>query len=214
VYKRFPVKLDSANLKMMADDLRQNYIASIGGAVLRSGNKEAGIFDWSTDIGALDATDLKKGFSVVVSRNKSSASGSSLDPLYFKLMPWVRIKSGVYEILADTTGVNLAKGAWTNKDGDFALALDALDFESGVDYRVINTFVLADGSKETWNFVYTVYAAEDMQIVTDEISSMLKADQKEFEKQLIRAAKYQGYNFKLKALGILKDAGVDIEGML
>ncbi len=214
VFRKFPIRLDSLDIKVMPGDMRENYMASIGGTVLRGRQKEADIFDWSMDLGALDARDVEKGFYLAVSRTKSSAVNLSLNPVYFKLDAGVKVKSGTYEILVDTTGVSLYKGSWTEKAGDLALMLDTIKYESGVDYRVRNVFVLEDGERAEWNFKYTIFSKEDIGIVEEEIAGLLKGDEREFAKKLLAAGKYMSYNFKLKALSLLKDAGIDIEGML
>jgi hypothetical protein len=213
VFKKFPVKLDSIDLKTIPGDMRDNYIASIGGTILRSKGPEAKIFEWSTDLGALDASDVEKGFSVVVSQTKSSAENFSLNPLYFKLKAGIKVKSGSYKIVGDTTGVFHAQGTWSEKDGDLAFSLDSLEYENGVDYRVHNLFTLADGTIAEWSFVYTIYKTEDVSYVEAEVWKMLAGMDRDFDKKILRAGRYQSYNFKLKALSILKDAGIDIEGM-
>jgi hypothetical protein len=217
VFKKFPVKLGSANLKAIPDDLKDNYIASIGGTVLRGGhNKEIiGLFDWSIqNIGALDAKEIEKGLDIIVSSTKSSKENFSLNPIYFKLEPGVEIKSATCDVVEDTTGVRHGEGKWLSKDGELLFRIDPTKYEPGVDYSVRTQFKLKDGSDAQWSLGFTIFGNEDVSYVEDEIGKALSGKERDFEKKIIRAGKYQNYNFKLKALGILKDAGIEIDGML
>jgi hypothetical protein len=217
VYKKFPVKIASTKLFGLTEENQKVLLASIGGTVLRSlpvGKPGEELFDWFTDIGVLDGKDVQKGFSLVISPDKSSRDNLSLNPLYFRLKPSVRIKSADYTIVVDTTGVLNSSGSWTLKNNDFVFSFKGFKYESGVDYRVETTFTFSDNSKTEWDFACTIYNEPDIKGVEDEAIAGLAGKESSFEKQIIRAGIFQGYNFKLKALGIMKEAGVDLDGML
>jgi len=223
VYKKFPVKIASMKFAGLSEENQKVMLSSIGGTVLRSLTVTKSIsvekpgeelFDWFMEIGVLDEKDVQKGFSIIISPDKSSKEILSLDPLYFRLNPSVRIKSADYSIVVDTTGVVASSGSWAFKNGEFGFSFKGLKYEFGVDYRVETIFTLSDDSKTEWDFIFTIYNETDIKSVEDEVQTGIAGKKNHFEKQIIRAGIYNGYNFKLKALGILRDAGVDLDGML
>lgn len=217
VFRKFPVRIESIGLKAIPEDLSENYIASIGGSVLRGADVRlhgTHVFEWYTSVGALDDADVKNGFAIVMSPTRNSKTDRSLDPLCFRLKPGITITEARYAVIVDTTGVLFAEGEWPKKDGEFVFAFRSIPSVYGVDYRVETVLTLKDGSEAEWSFVYTVYGPEDIASVEEEAHSLYAEKDRDFERKLKRAGKYQGYNFRIKALAILKSANIDIEEMM
>ena len=212
---RFPVKFDKTNFVQLSPDRQDNYIACIGGTVLTS--RSVTLFDWfMNNLGALDEKDIKNGFSVVFSKNKNSKESLILDPVYFKLKDNVNIKAVTAKLINkdENNKVEAASLVIEKKSQDWVIVLDQFEYEYAVEYAVKTTVIYMNNKQENTEFSFYVYGAEEIAYIEAEAKEMYTEDESSFQKAIIRAGRYRYYEMHLKGMNILKEAGIDIEGML
>jgi hypothetical protein len=234
VYSRFPITFQNTAFAILSDKQQENYIASIGGTVVRdraggggdkflsdngfiseeisSGDK---IFEWYMDLKVLDSREIKEGFTLVMSKDKSSLENLSLNPLYFKLCDDVEVQHISFEVMEDKTFTTVYEsGEPKKKDGDFVYLFDCFKYTCNTPYLVVATITFSDGNTDYWEFSYTIAGMETINRIEEEASRKCSGDESDFEKMLIRAHMYREYDMELTYLRILKDCNLDIEHLM
>jgi len=215
IYTRFPVKFDKTNFNQLSPDQQDNYIACIGGTILTS--RSVTLFNWfMNNLGALEEKDIKSGFSVVFSKNKNSKESLILDPLYFRLKDDVNIKAVTAKLINkdENNRVEAASLVIEKKSQDWIIPLDQFEYEYAVEYAVKATVIYMNNKQENTEFSFYVYGAEEIAYIETEARELYSEDVTSFQKAVIRAGRYRYYEMHLKGMSILKEAGIDIDGML
>ncbi|MBN2536069.1 MAG: hypothetical protein JXB88_24525 [Spirochaetales bacterium] len=215
IYTRFPVNFKTTSFKPIPPEKQDNYISCVGGTVLTS--RSLTLFDWFMNtLGALDKKDIGNGFSVVLSKNKNSSENLSLDPLYFRIKDDVQIQSisGKLVNKDEDSRVEVDAMVIEKKNKDWIIALDQYDYEYAVEYAVKATITLMNNKKENFEFSFYVYGEEEIKFIEAEAEELYPLDNTDFGKAIIRAGRYRYYEMHLKGMSILKEAGIDIDGML
>lgn len=215
IYSRFPVKFSDTTFTPLSAAKQDHYISCIGGTVLRS--KGLPMFDWFMNpLGALDEKDIKNGFSVVFSRNKDSSVSLILDPLYFKIKDDTQIKSINGKLInkEEDNRVELDSIVIEKKNKDWIIAFDQYNYEYSVLYAVKTSITHMNDVQENIEISFYVYGKEEIEFIEAEAAELFSPDETDFGKAIIRAGRYRYYEMHLKGMSILKEAGIDIEGML
>ena len=215
VYTRFPVTFDISTLQGLSREQEENYIACLGGTPLRSKTPSRSALAWKLDmLGAIHEESIEAGFSVVMSPEKSSSENLSLDPVYFRMVEGLGVKKVTFSLQNNDLGKTVVKEKQLERQNDgFVFSFASLPLNHETEYQVNLTFVLKDGAKISEFFVFFVYGDAEINFIEEEAAFLLSGDENDFEKGLIRAGTYRNYAMHLKALAILKDIGIDIEGM-
>jgi hypothetical protein len=215
IYTRFPVKFTQTSFTPLSEAKQDHYISCVGGTVLTS--RSVTLFDWfMKNLGALDEMDIKNGFSVVFSRNKNSSKSLLLDPLSFKIKDDVQIKSITGTLInKDEDGRIVLDTITIRRTGnDWTIPLDQYDYEYAVEYAIKTTITHMNNKEEIFEFTFYVYGEEEIDFIEAEAGELVTGGETDFEKAVIRAGRYRYYEMHLKGMRILKEAGIDIDGML
>ncbi|MBN2442319.1 MAG: hypothetical protein JXJ04_13275 [Spirochaetales bacterium] len=215
IYTRFPVKFATTSFASLSPGEQDNYISCIGGTVLKS--RSVNLFDWfMKNLGAIGESDIKNGFSVVFSKTKNSEENLSLDPLYFKLKDDIRIKSitGTLINKDENNRVESETLKIEKKGSDWKIAFDQYPYEYAIEYAIKTSVIYMDDKTEIFEFSFYVYGKEEIDYIEAEAKELFTPGESEFKKAIIRAGHYRNYEMHIKGMEILKEAGVDIEGLL
>jgi hypothetical protein len=217
-HSRFPVS-GFVRLAGLSDEMQDQYRTALGGKVLgtRGGLRLSGeveAFDWSMEIGTLDARDLESGLYLVLSRENSSKETGSFAPLYFRLKENLTISEARYVIVDKAMSFIETEGQYEKRGEDWVFRFDDFEYESNVTYEVRSLFTLSGGLEIQWSFAYRIFSEEDMDFIEQEIKDSLTGEENEFQRIMIRAAVFQSYRLKLSSIKILSAAGVDVAWML
>lgn len=215
IYSRFPVKFTMTAFTPLSTAKQDHYISCIGGTVLTS--RSVNLFDWfMSTLGALDEEEIKNGFSVAFSKNKNSSISLTLDPIYFKIKDDVRIKSISGKLINkdEDNKVELDSIRIEKKNNDWIIILDQYDYEYAVEYAIKTSVTHMNNKSENFEFSFYVYGDKEIDYIETEVHEMTDDGETDFGKAIIRAGRYRYYEMHVKGLRILKEAGIDIDGML
>lgn len=231
VYSRFPVKFKESTFASLSVKQQDNFIASIGGTVLSGRASDAEddfldddidedssvadtLFDWHMEPGVLAREDIEKGFTLVLSREKSSKENLSLHPLYFKFRESIQFTDISFEIMKDNTFATVYENGKFSKSGnDLVFSFDCFAYEDDTPYIVEVVITFSGDYIDYWEFGYTIAGKKKIAEIEAEASRQYAGIESDFEKDLIRANVFRKYNMKLKAMQILANLGLDIEEM-
>jgi hypothetical protein len=217
-YKRFPCSFKSAAAVVLSRELYDNYMGSIGGVVLRSPDKSnfslsLSCMQWELNPLLLTDDFMKDGFSLVIGNNEGSNENLSLNPLYVKLQENTIAKSVKYSLYDITSMESVQEGDFTATDHGFSLAFGALPFRPSGEY-ILKTFIETEDAVVNWDLTIEIYDQDSTAIVLKDAGPLLSGKKKDFDKAIVLAGVYRKYNLLLKSLQILKDAGIDLDGLL
>jgi hypothetical protein len=213
-YRIFPVSLTDETLKEISEQKLQNYVAAIGGAVLR-GDAEGGnageLFDWYCDVGTIEV-----GRRLVLSEKVSSLETKNLEPLSFKLKKGTALRETSYSILVDDSGkLQMEGGTFTKTNEGWTFAFPGFDkAKDGVAYRVECRSKTVEGLEVRWSFTFRILDKERFKAIETAVAKRQSGCDTPFDKAMARAAVYKEEGLNLKALQVLEDAGVDLGGVL
>jgi hypothetical protein len=205
MYSRFPITFKDTTFPSLSERQQKNFIASIGGTVLHdraagggdknlsdelfiTGESSSGdrFFEWYTDIKVLHGRDIKDGFNLVLSKDKSSLENMSLNPLYFKILGDLEVRTVSFEVMEDNTFETVYESEEIkNREGDFVFSFDCFEYTVDNPYNVVATITFSDGNKDYWEFSYTIAGMETIQSIEDEAGRRCIGDESDFEIKLM-----------------------------
>jgi hypothetical protein len=221
VYKRFPVSFKALDLAVaLSADQRNNYLAGIGGLVMKGPvpiekSETAGepVMEWQFAQLVVDKDLLEQSFTLILSKSEGSFENLSLNPLYFKLSPgFGGVKTITYNLIDYKTRSVLKTGAFSSGSAGFSLPFKGLGLKSSAYYQM-KTHLTGEGISVDWDLYINVLGDEVKKKVADMAEPSLKKTDNELERKLILAGKYRIFSFELKALGLLKEAGIELDGL-
>ena len=172
------------------------------------------IFDWYMDVEVLAEEDIKKGFTIVLSKDKNSGENFSLHPMYFKFKDNIDFTDISFEIMKDHTFATVYEnGSFTEKDGDLVFSFDCFEYKYDIPYIVEVAITFSDDYTDYWEFGFTIAGNNKIKEIDAEVLHRCTGKESDFEKDLIRAQVFREYKMKLYAMKILKNQGLDIEDM-
>ncbi|MBN1409728.1 MAG: hypothetical protein JW969_02715 [Spirochaetales bacterium] len=216
-FKRFPVTFKKLTVVTLSDDQQKNYLASIGGFVLR-GNQtnmvnSSPCMAWEINPLVLDENLIQQGFTLVISAGTSSVDTLTLKPLVFKCVDKIDPGAITYKLYNLETMEAVSEGKFKRTEKDFSLVFKEMALEPSIDY-LLRAIIKSGTETTTWDLDFTVLSEMEISLIEEEIKQTINDTMNDFDKTIIRAGKYQYYNFKLRALSLLHEAGVDLDGLL